>query len=92
VSGAIELDPKHAIAYASWAAALANLGSHKEAIEKYDKATKFGAQDAFVYTNWGISLANWGSHKESIEKYKRATELDSNTPSPTPAGASLWQI
>jgi Flp pilus assembly protein TadD len=57
VSGAIELDPKHAIAYGSWAAALANLGSHKEAIEKYDKATKFGAQDAFVYTNWGISLA-----------------------------------
>jgi tetratricopeptide (TPR) repeat protein len=68
---------------------LSSLKRFEEAREYYERATKADPNFALAYTDWGIALANLGRHKE---KYKRATELDSNTPSPTPAGASLWQI
>jgi Flp pilus assembly protein TadD len=52
------------------------LGRHKEAIEKYERATKLNSKDAHAYASWGVALANLGRHKEAIEKYKRVIELN----------------
>ena len=56
--------------------ALAEMGKHAEACEKYAKAIEIGPRDAKAYFNWGWVLGKMGKPAEAAEKFGKAAALD----------------
>jgi superkiller protein 3 len=65
-----------AIAFNNWGYALAKLGRHEEAIEKYERATQLDPKNAIAFNNWRYALVNLGRQEEADEKCARAADLD----------------
>jgi Flp pilus assembly protein TadD len=53
-----------AAVYTNWGNALAQLGRHAEACEKYAKAVEIDPRDALAYTNWGVELDAMGKRDD----------------------------
>ncbi|MFL0742559.1 MAG: tetratricopeptide repeat protein, partial [Prochlorococcus sp.] len=62
----IEIDPKHATAYASRCAANMNLGNQQAAIADCDKAIEINPQSDMAYTNRCAVKSSTGSQQAAI--------------------------
>ena len=63
-------------AYNKSGIALAKMGKHAEACEKFAKATEIAPRFAWACGNWGIALAELGKRSEAEEKWSKAVELN----------------
>ena len=57
-----------------WGKALALLGMHELALEKYEKASELDPYDADVYDAWGAALKTLGRFGDAAEVYRRAAD------------------
>lgn len=58
----------------SWGKALALLGLHDFALEKYQRASEIDPYDGDTYEAWGSTLKALGRFAEAAEVYKRASQ------------------
>jgi len=75
---AIDLDPKHAVAYYYWGNALQEKKDYDEAIAKYHKAIEIDPKFTAAYASWGNVLIEREDYGGAIAKYKKVVELDPN--------------
>ena len=67
-------------AYIDWGNTLGELGQHKEAVEKYEKALQIDPESAIAYHNLGSELMRLGRRKEALEMQTKGAELDPKYP------------
>ncbi|MFL0733384.1 MAG: tetratricopeptide repeat protein, partial [Prochlorococcus sp.] len=72
----IEIDPKHATAYASRCAANMNLGNQQAAIADCDKAIEINPQSDMAYTNRCAANFNSKNYKAAIADCDKAIEIN----------------
>ena len=65
-----------AAAYNNSGIALAKMGKHAEACEKFAKAVEIDPRFATAYFDWGWALVRMGKTAEAIEKFDKAAALD----------------
>ena len=73
--GAIEVDPRQALAYLHRGYLNANRGRFAEAIEDYDRGIQASPLEGLAYVNRGATKAKLGRYAEAIADYDRALEL-----------------
>jgi tetratricopeptide (TPR) repeat protein len=71
-----DLDRKHKFAtYVLWAKALADEREFSAAIEKYQSAEKWGANDSSLYLSWGATLFEQKDYAGALGRFNRALQL-----------------
>jgi serine/threonine protein kinase len=73
---AIELDPKHAVAYNNRGNARADLSDNQGAIADYTKAIELNPTYAIAYTNRGFLRHSQGDRQGAIADFTKAIEID----------------
>jgi Flp pilus assembly protein TadD len=71
-------DPRFALPYINWGAALSALGDKEGAIEKYKVALTLTPDEPLLHHNYGIALGQIGKHAEALAELIRAKELNPN--------------
>ena len=75
-SKAIEINPKHAVAYNNRGAAFNTLGEYQKAIDDYNKAIEINPKHAVAYNNRGAVFKNLGEYQKAIDDYTKSIELN----------------
>ena len=65
---AVQVDPKHKLAYANLGVALSRLGNHKEALLAFDEAMRLGYDHALLHYNRGLSFARLNLIEEAVKE------------------------
>ena len=81
---AINKNPKFKEAYYKLAVILHNQNEYSQAIQNFNKAYKYGLEDAtllaaITYSNWGTSLTEEGKYEDAITKFELAVIHDQNS-------------
>jgi tetratricopeptide (TPR) repeat protein len=76
---AVELRPNDPVFRGTFAATLAALKKHPEAIREYEAALKFGPEQAGLLSNFGNTLCATGDFDRAIALLSRAIELEPNS-------------
>jgi len=74
---AVQVDPKHKLAYANLGVALSRLGNHKEALLAFDEAMRLGYDHALLHYNRGLSFARLNLIEEAVKEVELSLEMDS---------------
>jgi tetratricopeptide (TPR) repeat protein len=72
---ALELEPKRAYRYTSFAFAMNHFGDIEGAIQKYERAVELDPDDAVAHNNLGLLLENKGYKDAAQAKFDRADRL-----------------
>ena len=74
---AIQVDPKHKLAYANLGVALSQLGNHKGALLTFDEAMKLGYDHPLLRYNRGLSFARLNLIEEAVKEVELSLKMDS---------------
>ncbi len=73
---AIQVDPKHKLAYANLGVALSQTGQHKEALLAFDEAMRLGYDHALLRYNRGLSFASLNLVEEAVREIELSLKQD----------------
>ena len=73
---AIQVDPKHKLAYANLGVALSQTGQHKEALLAFDEAMRLGYDHALLRYNRGLSFASLNLVEEAVKEIELSLKKD----------------
>ena len=65
---AVQVDPKHKLAYANLGVALSQVGKHKEALLAFGEAMRLGYDHALLHYNRGLSFAKLHRIEEAVKE------------------------
>ncbi|SVC56669.1 uncharacterized protein METZ01_LOCUS309523, partial [marine metagenome] len=74
---AVQVDPKHKLAYANLGVALSKVGKHKEALLAFDEAMRLGYDHALLHYNRGLSFASLSLIEEAVKEIELSLKMDS---------------
>ena len=74
---AVQVDPKHKLAYANLGVALSQVGKHKEALLAFDEAMRLGYDHALLHYNRGLSFARLHLIEEAVKEIELSLKMDS---------------
>ena len=74
---AIQINPKHKLAYANLGVALSQLGKHKEALLAFDETMSLGYDHALLHYNRGLSFAELNLIEEAVNEIESSLNMDS---------------
>jgi len=74
---AIQVNPKHKLAYANLGVALSQIGNHKEALLAFDEAMRLGYDHALLRYNRGLSFAKLNLIEEAVKEIETSLKMDS---------------
>ncbi len=75
---AIELNPNHAEAHHQYAALLAGLGRHDQALAEIQRARELEPLNLLINTHVGWILGIAGRHDAALEQFRKTNEMDPN--------------
>jgi Flp pilus assembly protein TadD len=73
---ATQVDPRFALPYINWGAALSALGDKQGAIAKYEIALTLTPEEPMLHHNFGIVLGQVGRHAEALAHLEKAHALN----------------
>ena len=74
---AVQVAPKHKLAYANLGVALSQVGKHKEALLAFDEAMRLGYDHALLHYNRGLSFARLHLIEEAVKEIELSLKMAS---------------